>query len=255
MFKLNPLFVILSVLTLIVGCKADDLKDADKLTKPTVNAGADQMLILPVNSITLSGTAKSELSIYEIKTKSWRQVSGPQSLTLINADSLKATAFYPTIAGTYIFELSVKDSGGRSNSDQMQVIIQAVAQSMQRAYMQQVDIVAWQYADRNQGMLSFSDLDSVSLTELDTQLEHALTSLNSAAEFELHFAANAGGNIQTALLLLNALSAQGVPICLSESSSCHSLEQGFLLQTELPESINCSDAQSCVTALLQYIEG
>lgn len=252
MFKLTHLLKTFCIVILLAGCSSDDWKDTEKLTKPTVNAGDDQLLTLPLNNITLSGSAKSELSVYTIRNTTWRQVSGPQSLALLNADTLKATVLYPTVAGTYLFELSAEDSGGRKNSDQIQVIIQPAAQSMQRANVQEsLNVVDWRYADQNQGILTLNQLDSVTLAEVDEQLINALASLNSAAELTLLFAEHSGGNLQTAIMLLDKLSAQSLPICLEGSNSCISLEQGFLLQADLTGQVDCGDAQSCIHALLQ----
>nr|WP_233267833.1 hypothetical protein [Vibrio mimicus] len=131
--------------------------------------------------------------MYTIRNTTWRQVSGPQSLALLNSDTLKASVLYPTVAGTYLFELSAEDSGGRKNSDQIQVIIQPAAQSMQRANVQEsLNVVDWRYADQNQGILTLNQLDSVTLAEVDEQLINALASLNSAAELTLLFAEHSG---------------------------------------------------------------
>ncbi|HFG1932475.1 TPA: hypothetical protein ACGF3V_002482 [Vibrio cholerae] len=252
MFKLTHLLKTFCIVILLIGCKSDDWKDTEKLTKPTVYAGGDQLLTLPLNNITLSGSAKSELPVYTIRTTTWRQVSGPQTLTLLNADTLKATALYPTVAGTYRFELSAEDSGGRKNSDQIQIVIQPAAQSTLRANVQEsLNVVNWRYADQNQGMLTLNHLDSVTLVELEEQVINAIASLNSAAELTLSFAEHSGGNLQTAIMLLNQLSAQSIPLCLEDSNTCISLEQGFLLQTDLSDQVDCGDAQSCIYALLQ----
>lgn len=52
-----------------------------------------------------------------IRTFMWRQVSGP---TAVLSDAKSATAsFTPTVAGTYVFELSVTDSAGQSSVAQV----------------------------------------------------------------------------------------------------------------------------------------
>ncbi|EMK3314053.1 hypothetical protein D8T63_18935 [Vibrio vulnificus] len=116
--------VLIATLLFLAGCDVDDAADANKYTKPTVNAGSDQVHTLPINTITLHGSAKSwPKLVFSIKTKQWRQISGPQSLTILNADSFTATLLNPTIAGTYIFELYAKDSGERSNTDQVKIVL------------------------------------------------------------------------------------------------------------------------------------
>ena len=119
----------LSSALFLSACSVDDVTDADKYTKPTVNAGADQLHTLPVHTITLSGSAKTyPKHVYEIKTIRWTQLSGPQQLTVLNSDSLNATLINPTVVGTYIFELYVKDSARRTNTDRVTVILHEQAQ-------------------------------------------------------------------------------------------------------------------------------
>ncbi|EOB3550793.1 hypothetical protein ACHELL_002151 [Vibrio vulnificus] len=116
--------VLIATLLFLAGCDVDDAADANKYTKPTVNAGSDQVHTLPINTITLHGSAKSwPKLVFSIKTKQWRQISGPQSLTILNADSFTATLLNPTVAGTYIFELYAKDSGDRANTDQVKIVL------------------------------------------------------------------------------------------------------------------------------------
>ncbi|EWS66979.1 hypothetical protein JS84_00040 [Vibrio vulnificus] len=116
--------VLIATLLFLAGCDVDDAADANKYTKPTVNAGSDQVHTLPINTITLHGSAKSwPKLVFSIKTKQWRQISGPQSLTILNADSFTATLLNPTVAGTYLFELYAKDSGDRANTDQVKIVL------------------------------------------------------------------------------------------------------------------------------------
>ncbi|MGL1036611.1 PKD domain-containing protein [Vibrio vulnificus] len=116
--------VLIATLLFLAGCDVDDASDATKYTKPTVNAGSDQYHTLPIDTITLHGSAKSwPKLVFSIKTKQWRQISGPQSLTILNDDSFTATLLNPTVAGTYIFELYAKDSGDRANTDRVKIVL------------------------------------------------------------------------------------------------------------------------------------
>ncbi|EHA1124535.1 hypothetical protein FG475_05280 [Vibrio navarrensis] len=233
MFKSAKIILMLGVMALVSGCDADDVTDADKLSKPTVNAGSDQLLKLPLNSITLSGSAKSFLSVYDIKTTSWSQVAGPQQLALLNADKLTATALYPTTAGTYIFQLYAKDTGGRSNTDQVKIIIEPATQASAIRRMQnntvsnEIAAVSWQYGAQNQGVLVFGSLGNVDLSELKQQLNLAIEELNSAAELSLDFSQSTGGDVQTALQIIETLSQQDLPVCLQDK--CSPLYAGLLL--------------------------
>lgn len=113
-----------ALMVALVGCSVDT-DEAKKLTKPTVNAGNDQVHTLPVSSIALNGTASTSPSVYDIETISWTQRSGPQQLSILNADKLKASIINPTLAGTYEFQLYVRDSGARSNIDTVRLILNA----------------------------------------------------------------------------------------------------------------------------------
>ncbi|MGC9492272.1 PKD domain-containing protein [Vibrio genomosp. F10] len=123
---MNPKGALLIVLLLIVsGCDSDDINGTNDLTKPTVDAGADQLHTLPKTTLTLKGSAKSyPKNFYSIKETKWTQISGPQQLTILNDKDLTATLVNPTMAGTYVFELYAKDSGSRTNTDKMKVILQ-----------------------------------------------------------------------------------------------------------------------------------
>ena len=87
---------------------------------PTVNAGSDQTITLPVNTATLSGSAND--SDGTIASYAWTQISGPNTATLSNATSASASAS-GVIAGTYVFRLTVKDNSGASASDDMSLIV------------------------------------------------------------------------------------------------------------------------------------
>ncbi|UPQ87175.1 PKD domain-containing protein [Vibrio sinaloensis] len=115
------LFVLVTIAA--SGCGSGS-SDVEKYTKPTVNAGSDKVYTLPQSQITLSGSAKTyPKHVYSIKETKWTQTAGPAQLTILNADKLTATILNPTITGSYRFELYVKDSGGRSNTDSVTIIL------------------------------------------------------------------------------------------------------------------------------------
>ncbi|HEY8933713.1 MAG TPA: PKD domain-containing protein [Cyclobacteriaceae bacterium] len=87
---------------------------------PTANAGPDQSITLPVNTITLngSGTDPDGGSI----TYAWIKVSGPTA-TLSNQATASLTA-NNLLAGTYVFRLTVTDNQSASKSDDVTVTVQ-----------------------------------------------------------------------------------------------------------------------------------
>mgnify|MGYP000273887442 CR=1 FL=1 len=119
----------LTFLMTIMGCSVDDTTDAEKYSKPTVNAGSDQLHTLPLNRVTLRGSAKTyPEGVFSIKTKRWTQISGPQQLSILNRDELTATLINLETAGTYVFELYAKDSIGRTNTDKVRIVVQPPVQ-------------------------------------------------------------------------------------------------------------------------------
>ncbi|MBI3651403.1 MAG: hypothetical protein HY231_10325, partial [Acidobacteria bacterium] len=76
---------------------------------PTVNAGADQTIILPANA-SLNGTATDDgLPTGSSVSVSWSKVSGPGTVTFTNATQVATTASF-TAAGSYVLRLTASDS-------------------------------------------------------------------------------------------------------------------------------------------------
>lgn len=91
--------------------------------KPTeVNAGPDQELALPMNSVTLTGTASS--SSGTIVSTTWVKTLGPAAnLSGDNTLTLQVTDME---VGTYVFKLTAIDNAGKEVSDNVQVIVNPV---------------------------------------------------------------------------------------------------------------------------------
>jgi predicted esterase len=84
---------------------------------PNADAGADKIIALPTNSVTLDGTGSTDPEGNNtIVSYNWTKVSGPAQFTLSNPNS--ATTTLSNLAeGTYTFELTVTDNGGLSDGD------------------------------------------------------------------------------------------------------------------------------------------
>ncbi len=83
----------------------------------TIDAGDDQSLILPVSEATLAGTVSDPSAV---ASYAWTQVSGPNEAVLGGETTATLTAS-GLIAGSYVFRLTVTDSGGGGFSDQVTV--------------------------------------------------------------------------------------------------------------------------------------
>ncbi|WP_104401258.1 PKD domain-containing protein [Vibrio penaeicida] len=191
----------------LVGCSVDT-DEAKKLTKPTVNAGNDQAHTLPVSSIALNGTASTSPSVYDIETISWTQRSGPQQLSILNADKLKASIINPTLAGTYEFQLYVRDSGDRSNTDTVRLILNTAnagasasagirqhsdqttqkrqTQLIQKAMQIPVSVVSTELNGSN-GVIHYGTMDTTPSSDIQKQTENALQQLSDAATVTFDF--------------------------------------------------------------------
>ncbi|MEM7551855.1 MAG: dienelactone hydrolase family protein, partial [Bacteroidota bacterium] len=86
----------------------------------SVDAGSDQTVILPQNTIGITGNASSSGAITSYL---WEKVSGPTA-TLVNENTSILT-LNSLIEGIYIFRLTVEDDGGGSASDEVQITVLA----------------------------------------------------------------------------------------------------------------------------------
>ena len=91
---------------------------------PTANAGLDQNITLPTNSVSLSGSGNDPDG--SITAYSWTKISGPAAGTITNAANA-ATTVTALVQGVYKFELKVTDNSGAVGRDTMQVTVNAAA--------------------------------------------------------------------------------------------------------------------------------
>jgi len=83
---------------------------------PVANAGPDQTIILPTNTVTLDGSASSDPD-NNITDYTWKKISGPSaSFSIDNARAVQ-TQITNLITGIYQFELMVMDAGGLASGD------------------------------------------------------------------------------------------------------------------------------------------
>ncbi|HEY3402385.1 MAG TPA: gliding motility-associated C-terminal domain-containing protein, partial [Ohtaekwangia sp.] len=88
---------------------------------PAANAGANQSITLPINSVSLTGVGTD--SDGTISGYLWEQVSGPAVATFSNATAANTAANNLTVNGIYIFSLTVTDDDGAKTSDQVQITV------------------------------------------------------------------------------------------------------------------------------------
>src|SRR6185295_5747036 len=87
---------------------------------PSVNAGNDQTITLPVNSVALTGSGSD--SDGTISSYLWTKVSGPAAFSIVTANQPQ-TLVNNLVQGTYQFELKVTDNQGASKADTVFVTV------------------------------------------------------------------------------------------------------------------------------------
>ena len=89
---------------------------------PVANAGPNQTIVLPTNSVTLNGSGTDADGT--VVSYAWSQVSGPSASTIVTA-SQPTTQFTNLIQGVYVFRLTVTDNDGATGYSNVTVIVNA----------------------------------------------------------------------------------------------------------------------------------
>ncbi|GGB07985.1 DNRLRE domain-containing protein [Puia dinghuensis] len=90
---------------------------------PKVNAGANQTITLPVDSVKLSGSAYAPTRITGYL---WSEVSGPNTPTI--ADNGNATTeVNGLVAGIYVFQLEATDSAGETGVNSVTITVNPIS--------------------------------------------------------------------------------------------------------------------------------
>ena len=88
---------------------------------PVVNAGLDQTIALPINQVSLAGTATDDGLPSAVLTTTWSKVSGPGTVTFGNPALLGTSATF-SLQGTYVLQLAASD-GSLSSTDTLSVTV------------------------------------------------------------------------------------------------------------------------------------
>lgn len=88
---------------------------------PVANAGADQTITLPANSVTLDGSASYDPD-GSIVSGLWSKVSGPDS-SIVTTPNNPTTTVTNLKEGTYVFQLTVTDDKGATGTDEVSIIV------------------------------------------------------------------------------------------------------------------------------------
>jgi Uncharacterized protein conserved in bacteria len=124
--KLLNLFVFLFLCAAyFLSCQKEFLcPDCNIKKPPDSNAGIDQIIILPTDSVLLDGNLSKDPD-GKIVSYQWTKISGPSSSLIINSTSAQASVKNLT-QGVYQFELTVIDNDGLSSKDTIQIKVNIV---------------------------------------------------------------------------------------------------------------------------------
>ncbi|MGN6435212.1 MAG: PKD domain-containing protein [Agriterribacter sp.] len=99
---------------------------------PTAEAGANQTLTLPTNSVTIDAGTSTASSGTSISSYQWTKTSGPSSGTITSTTSAKTTVT-SLVAGTYVFQVLVTDNKGKTDTDVVSVTVNAATTTVLKA--------------------------------------------------------------------------------------------------------------------------
>jgi hypothetical protein len=90
---------------------------------PVANAGDDQAITLPLNTVSLSGSGTDADG--EIESYYWSKIGGPSQFT-INNNSIAQPVISNLVEGTYTFRLTVTDDSGATASDDVVIVVNSI---------------------------------------------------------------------------------------------------------------------------------
>ncbi len=123
MKRINLICFLLSTLALInISCKKGETNNnfSNNNEPPTAMAGEDQVITMPVDSVTLDGRASLDPDGTIISWR-WTRIEG--SFFAFQNDASAVSAVKQLVPGTYQFQLKVTDNGGLTDTDTIQITV------------------------------------------------------------------------------------------------------------------------------------
>ncbi len=170
---------------------------------PTANAGTDQTITLPTNSLVIAGSGND--SDGSISTYLWTKSSGP-SATLTNQSTTTLTASN-LVAGTYVFRLTVTDNLGATGFDNITVTVQPAAVNQSPLVDAGPDFSLTLPTNSTDIFASASDPDGTINTYLWTKVSGPAATLSGAGTTTLSVTGMVAGNYIFRLTVTDNLGA------------------------------------------------
>ena len=102
------------------GASSTDIVQVTVNQAPVANAGADKLVNLPTNTVTITGSGTDADGT--IATYAWTKLSGPEPGTIVSPGAA-TTDINALVGGVYQFQLTVTDNSGASSTDIVQVTV------------------------------------------------------------------------------------------------------------------------------------
>ena len=118
--KFLAVFIII-IFLLNSSCKKESHKPMTPNSPPVAKAGPDILIALPDDSALLSGKSSYDPDNGDsIVSYEWKKINGPATYSIDNKNDAE-TKVRNLIEGVYVFELTVKDKGGLSSKDRLNI--------------------------------------------------------------------------------------------------------------------------------------
>jgi hypothetical protein len=129
----------LLVWIIIWSCKKEKTEPISHYHPPVANAGTDQTITLPNNSVKLDGSRSADpdnnIAVYQ-----WAKISGPATYNITNASEM-ITEVNNLVEGWYQFELTVKDQIGLRSKDTVSIVVLVYGSLISTSFTEEFDTV------------------------------------------------------------------------------------------------------------------
>jgi len=117
-------FFLLVVILIHLSCKKEySCENCNTKNQPPIaHAGNDTTIVLPIDSVTLDGSASTDDK--KIVSYQWTKISGPDTFKIVQPSATK-TIVNKLVKGVFQFELRVTDAEGLFSKDTVQVTVLA----------------------------------------------------------------------------------------------------------------------------------